>query len=345
MTLPKHRVTFAQNREDLMLDGILRTVAVGFYVDVGANHPDMDSVTKLFYEKGWSGINVEPNERLYAELCRQRPRDINLKAGLSSQEGTLRFRFYPLANGLSTCSAESKQLYETALKIPYEESTVEVLTLRDVLLKYRPEGDIHFLKLDVEGLELEVLLGNAWDVFRPWVLCIERTLFHARRDAITAYLGACRYAPVFYDGLNDFFIANEKRALWSDFNYGREMLMHGPALHWSIAVNIDAAPAPVEQPAPPVAPPEVTPASHVQELLALNGEGFVTGAYKTLLHRQPDADGLEHYLAELNAGVSKMAILARLRNSPEGRRRHDPAPPGYRLALVRDRLRFKRSAS
>jgi FkbM family methyltransferase len=344
MTLPKHRVTFAQNREDLMLDGILRTVSVGFYVDVGANHPDMDSVTKLFYEKGWSGINVEPNERLYAELCRQRPRDINLKAGLSSQEGTLRFRFYPLANGLSTGSAESKLLYETALKIPYEESTVEVLALGDVLHKYRPEGDIHFLKLDVEGLELEVLLGNAWQRFRPWVLCIERTLFHARRDAIAAYLGACGYAPVFYDGLNDFFIANEKRALWNDFSYAREMLMGGPSLHWSIAAEIQAASGPVK-PAPPVAPPEVRPAGHVQELLALNGEVFVTGAYKTLLHRQPDADGLAHYLAELNAGVSKMAILARLRNSPEGRQRHTSAPPGYRLAFVRDRLRFKRSAS
>ena len=71
MTLPKHRVTFAQNREDLMLDGILRTVSVGFYVDVGANHPDMDSVTKLFYEKGWSGINVEPNERLFIGVVKK----------------------------------------------------------------------------------------------------------------------------------------------------------------------------------------------------------------------------------------------------------------------------------
>ena len=31
----------------------------GFYIDVGACHPVVHSVTKLFYERGWNGINID----------------------------------------------------------------------------------------------------------------------------------------------------------------------------------------------------------------------------------------------------------------------------------------------
>ena len=53
-------VSYSQNFEDVMLWRALKDVENGFYIDVGANHPAIDSVTKLFYENGWSGINIEP---------------------------------------------------------------------------------------------------------------------------------------------------------------------------------------------------------------------------------------------------------------------------------------------
>ena len=52
--------TYAQDKEDLILWQILEDVDHGFYIDVGANSPDIYSVTKLFYENGWNGINIEP---------------------------------------------------------------------------------------------------------------------------------------------------------------------------------------------------------------------------------------------------------------------------------------------
>ncbi len=71
--MPHYKISYAQNFEDLILMGILREIPNGFYVDVGANHPEQDSVTKIFYDKGWSGINIEPNTVLYNELCIARP--------------------------------------------------------------------------------------------------------------------------------------------------------------------------------------------------------------------------------------------------------------------------------
>jgi hypothetical protein len=44
-------VSYAQNFEDVMLWRALRDIKGGFYIDVGANSPGMDSVTKAFYDR------------------------------------------------------------------------------------------------------------------------------------------------------------------------------------------------------------------------------------------------------------------------------------------------------
>ena len=80
------------------------------------------------------------------------------------------------------------------------------------------------------------------------------------------------------------------------------------------------------------------PANHAKELLSLDGEAFVYGAYVTILGRLPDSDGLVNYLAELQSGVSKLEIVSRLRKSSEGRR-YGHALRGYRSIVIRTRLR------
>jgi FkbM family methyltransferase len=233
MSMPHYKISYAQNGEDLILAGILRNISQGFYVDVGANHPELDSVTKIFYDKGWSGINIEPNDILNAALCEQRPRDVNIKAGLSSQPGRLTFRSYDSFDGLSTFSRDTKEIFEAGRPdAAYTDSHIEVLCLADLLQTHRPNGDIHFLKVDVEGLELEVLLGNKWDRFRPWILCIEHTQDIARRDAISTFLTACSYTQVFFDGINNYYVANEKRRVWDDFSYARDIILDGVPVNY-----------------------------------------------------------------------------------------------------------------
>jgi FkbM family methyltransferase len=239
MPIPHYKIYYSQNREDLILADMLRQISSGFYVDVGAHHPEQDSVTKLFYDKGWCGINVEPHQQRHAELCAGRPRDINLRVGLSSQPGTLLFRSYS-NDGLSTFSSELKQMWE-AHELPYTEASVEVSTLTEMLRHHRPSGEIHFLKIDAEGLELEILLGNSWDRFRPWVLCIERAAFHPRRSAITTFLEAWGYKPVFFDGINDYFVADAKRSIGEEFSYLRVMILEGIPVSHTLAKHLHFA--------------------------------------------------------------------------------------------------------
>lgn len=239
MSMPHYKISYSQNYEDLILAGILRNVSAGFYVDVGANHPELDSVTKIFYDKGWSGINVEPNELLNVELTKQRPRDINVKAGVSSQSGQLRFRSFDSFDGLSTFSRDNMEGFQASYPgATYTDSYIDVVSLAELLIQHKPEGDIHFLKVDVEGLELEVLLGNKWDRFRPWVLCIERTQDQARKNAITIFLSSWRYEQVFFDGINDYFFANEKRDVWESFSYTRDIIMDGVPVNYIFIKHI-----------------------------------------------------------------------------------------------------------
>jgi len=60
-------ISYAQNMEDVMLYRALKNIHQGFYIDVGAGDPTIDSVAKAFYDMGWSGINIEPVEAYFRE--------------------------------------------------------------------------------------------------------------------------------------------------------------------------------------------------------------------------------------------------------------------------------------
>jgi len=62
-------------------------------------------------------------------------------------------------------------------------------------------------------------------------------------------------------------------------------------------------------------------ASTLTDLMAYHDLQFILCAYKTVLGRDPDPEGLAHYVGRLRAGIPKIQILADLRLSREGRAR------------------------
>jgi SAM-dependent methyltransferase len=79
------------------------------------------------------------------------------------------------------------------------------------------------------------------------------------------------------------------------------------------------------------------------EIVRLDGEAFVKAAYAAALGRDTDHDGLTHFVAELERGVTKTAILSALCNSEEGKRRHSKVV-GLRRAKLAQWLQRRRGA-
>jgi FkbM family methyltransferase len=207
-----HLVSFAQNQEDIMLWRALRHVGEGFYIDVGAADPTSFSVTRIFYDRGWHGINLEPNLGYFLRLRKARPRDTTLSIAAGGVAG--QFTFHDVRDsGLSTFDPAIAAEHRTN-GWEVTERSVETLPLADICRRYRPEGPIHFLKIDVEGAEADVLAGADFNTFRPWIVLVEATLPGSQTESYERWeslLTSQDYSFVWFDGLNRFYLADEMK--------------------------------------------------------------------------------------------------------------------------------------
>jgi len=209
-------LSYAQNAEDVVLWRAFRDLpGPGRFIDVGAAHPVIDSVTKHFSTVGWHGIHVEPMGREADLLRRDRPGDVVLQIALGREAGQATLYEAPLDNrGASSLRSDiaEEQSTEASSFVPV---TVEVRTLASVCEEF-VTGEIEFLKIDVEGLEADVIAGGDWDRFRPQVVVVEATHPQTSRqvhDEWEPALVAVGYEFTLFDGLNRFYVAHERREL------------------------------------------------------------------------------------------------------------------------------------
>lgn len=213
-------VSYAQNFEDVMLWRALKHLENGFYVDAGAFSPEYDSVTRAFYDAGWSGINIEPNPAFVPEYQAQRPRDIHVCAAISDTSG-FQDIYFVSNGGLSSLDQDIAESH-SELGWTVQPEKVQVRTLADILGEYADQRDIHFLKIDVEGLEEKAIRGNDWTRFRPWILIVEATLPMSQvenHDTWEPLLLNADYEFVYADGLNRFYVSKDRPELKNSFGY------------------------------------------------------------------------------------------------------------------------------
>ncbi len=171
--------SYSQEGEDMILQRIFENVRDGFYVDVGAHHPKRFSNTYFFYKKGWSGINIDAKPGSMALFKRIRNRDINIEAAIAKSPRQMKFFMFN-EPALNSFDQELSYKNNTGVYQIIEEKNILTQTLAEVLSKHIPKGKkIHFLSIDVEGLDLEVLCSNDWEAFRPEYVLVESHGFNA----------------------------------------------------------------------------------------------------------------------------------------------------------------------
>jgi len=217
-------VSYSQNLEDVMLWRALKHIEHGFYVDVGANDPKFLSVTRAFYERGWHGINVDP--ATWALLDKERTRDINLEVAASAAAGKI--TFYEVSDSsLSTSDSKLADRYRQSGHVVIERK-VPSMTLNQILEKYS-SGPIHFMNIDVEGAELNVLQGLDLSIWRPWIIVIEATIPTTEIPAFEeseSLIVSSNYEFTYFDGLNRFYVAKEHGELLASFRVPPNIFDH-----------------------------------------------------------------------------------------------------------------------
>jgi len=183
------RFSYSSVNEDNIIDWLTGYKKKGVFIDIGANNPDVINNTKLFYERGWRGINIEPSEKEFKLLQERRPGDINYNCAI----GQGRVAFFE-GEGDNTGNTLN---VEVAEKRGLKNKRIINLKPLSEIFEENNLSKVDFISLDVEGSEHGVLKSNDWTKFKADVLCIEGCGY--------GYLRKYGYKKVFWDGVNSYY--------------------------------------------------------------------------------------------------------------------------------------------
>ena len=194
-------VHFSQWGEDVILWHFFRNRRNGFYVDVGAHHPySLSNTAALHHFNGWSGINIEPDQRLFERFLIARPHDINLCCGVDAENGFKEIAIFE-DGAVNSFDKEAVDIQIThAGKKLNEWRSVPIRTLKSILDEHLPAGQrVDVLNVDAEGWDLVVLQSNDWSLYKPEIILVEdhkMNLMHTDQNKTLGFLRDLGYRLV-----------------------------------------------------------------------------------------------------------------------------------------------------
>ncbi|MGB3676669.1 MAG: FkbM family methyltransferase, partial [Candidatus Nanopelagicales bacterium] len=215
------RTSYAQNGEDVVLWRALGSISQGNYVDVGAGHPEQDSLTKSLYDSGWSGINVEPLPQHAVALRTRRPRDLTFDVGAGSAHELVPF-YGILGTGLSS-TLPSVVDVATHRGFTITEIDIEIVTLDSILeQRFEPGEEIHLLNISTEGTEAGVLEGVDLVRWKPWVIVVSAVEANGNTDVrgkFESLLSSHGYTAALFNGIKAFYVSPAHPELEHNLSY------------------------------------------------------------------------------------------------------------------------------
>lgn len=182
---PDTVISYSAAGEDCVALGWLREAGVRAddirYLDVGASDPVALSNTMTMYRRGAKGVLVEPDAVMAEKLREWRPRDtvVNAAVAFDERRAATLIRLHPSAfNTFSEAQAERVVAASAGWGVQLSivgRVEVKLIPINEIIECYLDGVSPHFLSIDAESVDFEILQSLDFARFRPWVICIEKS--------------------------------------------------------------------------------------------------------------------------------------------------------------------------
>ena len=173
----------------------------GYYVDIGCGDGVIDSNSKALEDLGWKGIGVDP----FPVNWEGRKGSLFREVVFSKKGETVQFRKAGFIGGIDHLIDAHRQ---RSAQSPVVEFTTT--TIADILERAAAPLFIHYVSLDVEGAELDVLRAFPFAKHRVGAWTIEHNGEEPKRSQVRELLARHGYQLERQQLVDDWYVAEER---------------------------------------------------------------------------------------------------------------------------------------
>jgi FkbM family methyltransferase len=192
----------------------------GFYVDVGANDPVINSQTYHLEQLGWKGLLIEPLAYL-ADSLRENRKAIVAQFACSAPENHNKKLQFLMAGVYSTLN--KKPIAIGANSNEYVEVTCK--TLDSILEENNIKLGFDFISIDIEGHEMEMFKGFTLQKWQPLLVLLEDHVTNLEKHRLMKKNG---YQLIMRSGMNSWYVPQNmgyKLSLFAHLQYFRKFYL------------------------------------------------------------------------------------------------------------------------
>lgn len=170
----------------------------GRFLDIGAWNAKNLSNTRALYEKGWSGVLVEPSPEPFLGLLKEYGNDERIELLCMAIGDRGYARFHASADALTTCSTINYERWREAGGF-YGRFWASVVSIQSIIENF---GPFDFVSIDTEGTSVQVFQDLLLCGARPACICVEHDFKNVETLEIAKQAG---YREVYFSGENQVF--------------------------------------------------------------------------------------------------------------------------------------------
>lgn len=194
----KYHSQFGQDR--WVLEEVFPGVTDGYFVDIGSADGIRHSNSKALEEAGWQGICVDP----FPTNMESRTCQLFQEVVYSSEGESVEFRTAGPLGGIDRHIDVYRDRTSGARMVRFETTTIG-----SILQRANAPEFIHYLSIDTEGSEYEILSVFPFDQYTLGALSVEHNFVEERRQSVRRLLEVNGYRFVKALEVDDLYVRNK----------------------------------------------------------------------------------------------------------------------------------------